>query len=629
MRGFFCFFLLLISLAPGRADAETLEQVLQPDTVTTVEGYKDDADTVTPTAVSDSSVPFKSALKVTRKKPSDISYAAAMLWVTRTNIKKGDLLVATFYVRNTSSKNGPLRLDVTFQLKDEPYTPTLVTTAPVDTEAWRKYAVPFRAIRDYPAGGSTLQARYSLAAQSFEIGGVAVANYGQVQNPIPKSIAESFAYYYPDRGNAQAAWRVAALKRIEALRKGEMTLRVVDQKGQPVPNATVKLVQIQLPFVWSTASSAISLTCKVDADDGPRPCPTLDQQEASPVTPDDYRRLRKELLANFNGASFYNDLKWTDWHNDQQLALDGIAWMKRNKLPLSRGHALIWPSFEPGYLMPQDIINRKTSPEEARRVIAKHFAQIIGTLKGQIPEWDVINEPFTNTDIQGRLASTNVKAIKGLLPVSIVAEFFKNARKVDPTALLFLNDFSILDNLNPAKLENDVALVKLIKKRGGPVDGIGFQGHFGASGPVFTDMQKSIDAFAPLVKTMSVTEFDFETLDPALQRDLTNDVMTFIYSQPKFSLFQIWGFWDGDHWLGNGPLFNRDWSLKPSGEVWQTLTQKTWRTTANAVTDRNGETKLRAFYGTYKVSVTSGDKTCETQAKFLRAGELVVTGECK
>jgi endo-1,4-beta-xylanase len=628
MTRVFVFFLVLIFLASGFARAETAEQVLQSDTVSTVEGYKENADAVAAISVSDTSVPFKSALIVTRTKPSDITYTSALLWSSKKPVKKGDLLVATFYLRNTSPKNGPLKLDIAFQLKDEPYTPTLVTSAPVDTTAWQKYAVPFRAIGDYPAGGSTLQIRYSLVAQSFEVGGVAVANYGQVQTQIPAAIAESFAYYYPDRGNAKAPWRVVALKRIDALRKGDMTLRVVDKKGQPMPDARVKLEQINSQFVWSTATSAISLTCNVDAGDSTRPCPTLDQLKSTSVTPEDYRRLRKELLANFDGASFYNDLKWADWHSDQQIALDGIAWMKRNKLPLSRGHALIWPSFEPDYLMPKDIINRKTSPADARRVIAKHFAQILGTLKGQIPEWDVINEPFSNTDIQGRLASPSVKAIKGLLPVSIVATWFKDARKADPKALLFLNDFSILDNLNPAKLENDVTLVKLIQKRGGPIDGIGFQGHFGASGPVFTDMQKSIDAFAPLVKTMSVTEFDFETLDPALQRDLTDDVMTFIYSQPKFNLFQMWGFWDGDHWLGNGPLFNRDWSLKPSGEVWQTLTQKTWRTRIDLVADKKGQAKLNAFFGTYKVGITRGSKTCETQAEFVKAGELLLNGTC-
>jgi endo-1,4-beta-xylanase len=612
-----------------QAGAQTAAPVLQSDTIASVEGYKRDGDRVTPVDVTDKSVPFAKALRVKSAAPSDVTYESAMLWVTKAAVKKGDLLVAHFYVRNTAPKSGPLRVDVTFQLKDEPYTPTLVASAPVDTDAWQSYAIPFRAIMDYPAGVSTFQLRYSLAAQRFEVGGVEVVNHGPVSHPIPAGLAKTFAYYYPGRGDAKAAWRVAALKRIEDSRKGDMAITVVNSKGAPMANAVVSLEQIQSPFVWGTAASAISMVCNVDTGDSARPCPDLDQVDKEPVTPNDYRRLRKELLANFNGVSFYNDLKWTEWHRERQLALDGIAWLKRNKMPLTRGHNLIWPSFTPDFLMPNDVINAKTPAAEVKRVIAAHFKDVLTTLRGQVPEWDVVNEPFTNTDVQGRLASPNVKAIKGVLPVSEVATWFSVARKHDPGALLFVNDFNILDSLNPAKLANDVALVKMVKERGAPVDGIGFQGHFGVSGPVFTDMQKAIDDFSPLVKTMSLTEFDFETLDPSLQRDVMDDVMTFIYSQPKFNLFQMWGFWDGDHWLGNGPLYHHDWALKPSGEVWKRLTQETWRTRANLAADGEGRVTLRTFYGRYKVSVlVLGGKLCVSEVSFVKAGEMVVPADC-
>jgi GH35 family endo-1,4-beta-xylanase len=603
-------------------------QVLQTDTVATVGGYNGAGDNVTPVSVTEATLPFRKALRVSRATVGENSYAAAMLWTSVTPIKKGDLLIATMYLRNVTPQQGTLNIDLTFQLKDDPYTPTLSSTTPVDTQTWRKYAIPFRAIQDYPAGKSTLQIRYSLAIQSFDVGGVAITNFGQVAQAIPTSISNRFAYYYPGRGDAKATWRTAALARIAAIRRGNMTVRVVDAGGRTIPNAAVSVQQTQSPFVWGTAASAISLVCKVDPADSNRPCPTLDQFDNKPVTPADYRKLRAELLKNFDAGSFYNDLKWTDWHNDQQIALDGIAWMKRNKLPLSRGHNLIWPSFEPDYLMPQDIINRATPAADVKRVIAEHFAQELGVLRGQIPEWDVVNEPFSNTDIQGRLASPNVTAIKGVLTPSAVATWFSDARRLDPKARLFLNEYGIFENYNPAKQGNTVALVKYIQKLGAPVDGIGFQGHFGASGPVFSDMQRVIDEFSPLVKTFSVTEFDFETLDPKLQGDLMEDFMTFIYGQPKFNQFQMWGFWDGDHWLGNAPLYKRDWTLKPSGAVWQRLARNTWRTRANGLTDSKGVYQLNAFYGTYKIAVTVNGKTCATNANFARSGELVAQASC-
>jgi endo-1,4-beta-xylanase len=619
---------LVITTHVNLAFAKGEIAVLQPDTVATVDGYNEKGDSVTPISVNAPAVPFKKALRVLRASAGENSYAAVLRWNSVSAVKKGDLLVATLYMRNTTAQKGALNIDLTFQLTGEPYTPTLSSSTPVDTQNWTKYAIPFRAVQDYPAGAASLQIRYSLAAQEFEVGGVAVADYGQIATTIPASISNGFAFYYPGRGDAKAAWRVDALARISAIRQGSMKLRVVDGLGRAMPNAAVNIAQTASPFVWGTAVSAISLVCRVEPSDGNRPCPTKDATGIKPLKPDDYLKLRTALLKNFDAGSFYNDLKWTDWYYDQQIALDGIAWLKRNKLPLSRGHNLIWPSFEPDYLMPRDVINRSTSAADVKRVIAEHFAQQLGLLRGQIPEWDVVNEPFSNTDIQGRIASPNVKPIKGVLPVSAVATWFRDARRFDPTTLLFLNDFGILENFNPAKLMNDVALIKYIKKLGAPIDGLGFQAHFGASGPVFIDMQRAIDALSPLVKTMSVTEFDFETLDPKLQADLMEDVMTYIYSQPKFNLFQMWGFWDGDHWLANAPLFTRNWTLKPSGKVWQRLTRQTWRTVANAVTDVKGEYNGKAFYGTYKITVTSAGKTCVSNVKFEKSGDVVVPGSC-
>jgi endo-1,4-beta-xylanase len=407
--------ILLMTTLANIGQAATAVPVLQTDTVASVGGYKGSGDTVTPISVTETTVPFKKALRVSRASAGATSYTAAMLWSSVTPIKKGDLLVATLYLRNVTPKQGVLNLDLTFQLTDDPYTPTLTSATPVDTQIWQKYAIPFRAIQDYPAGGSTLQIRYGLAVQSFDVGGVAIANYGRTAEPIPKWISDRFAYYYPGRGDAKASWRKAALTKIAAIRKGNMTVRVVDAGGRVIPGAAVKVEQTQSPFVWGTAASAISLVCKVDPGDSNRSCPTVDPFNSAPVTLADYRKLRSALLKNFNGGSFYNDLKWTDWHNDQQIALDGIAWMKRNRLPLSRGHNLIWPSFEPDYLMPQDIINRSTPAADVKRVIAEHFAQELGVLRNQIPEWDVVNEPFSNYDIQGRIAAPNVKASNGVI----------------------------------------------------------------------------------------------------------------------------------------------------------------------------------------------------------------------
>jgi endo-1,4-beta-xylanase len=279
--------------------------------------------------------------------------------------------------------------------------------------------------------------------------------------------------------------------------------------------------------------------------------------------------------------------------------------------------------------MPNDIINRATPTDEVARLVDERMREQVNALKGKIPEWDVLNEPFTNYDIQGRIATSGLEAIEGVLPASSVARWFQLARAADPDAKLFLNDFGILERLNPVQQQYDLALLQYVQHLGGPVDGMGFQGHFGASGPQFADMQRVIDDFAPHVETMSLTEFDFTTLDPTLQADVTRDVMTFIFSQPEFNLFQMWGFWDGDHWLGNAPLFSRDWTLKPSGAVWRDLTQNTWRTNISGTSDGDGVFAADAFYGTYDISVSAAGKTCTSSASFTSSGQtLTIVADC-
>jgi endo-1,4-beta-xylanase len=51
-------------------------------------------------------------------------------------------------------------------------------------------------------------------------------------------------------------------------------------------------------------------------------------------------------------------------------------------------------------------------------------------------------------------------------------------------------------------------------------------------------------------------------------------------------------------------LFRKDWTLKPAGVVWQTLTKKLWRTNTAGTTNRGGNFNTRAFLGNYKITVT-------------------------
>ncbi len=611
------FWVVAAALGAIAGQAQTATPLLAADTIATVGGYNDAAAGDAVKVVPAAGTPFATALRINRAAAGTNSYDAALAWPTRAAVRKGDLLVATFYVRSLGDAGAALRLQPSFQLADAPYTASLLAGAPVDTGSWQRYAIPFRATIDYPSGAGSFQLRYGAARQAFEVGGITVESYGQVAD-IPPALAATFAFYYPDRGNPTAAWRTSALAAIEATRKTDLIVRVVDAAGRPVPAANVIVTMSASAFHWGSAVSANAVTCS-NRQRARRPC--LNLPEA------DRLKYRAAAKTEFSELSLYNDLKWPEWEADPARALDAMTWVGQTGRAFARGHNLVWPGFEPDYKLPGDIRPGTPADMVAARTLA-HIADELGRTRGRVAEWDVVNEPYDNHDLQGRIATSAAPAIAGVLPTTAIIDWYKAAAIADPAARLFLNDYAIFDGLDPAHRAYDVALIDYLKAGGARVDAIGFQGHFGHSAPVFTDMTATLALFDPRVAAYAVTEFDFETIDPAMQADVMRDTMIFVFGSPKFTGFQMWGFWDGDHWLGSAPLFDRNWVLKPSGAVWRELRRK-WTTNVTLRADASGMARARVFKGTYNLRVVdAAGKVCRSTGKVLTPTTLTLSTGC-
>lgn len=173
-------------------------------------------------------------------------------------------------------------------------------------------------------------------------------------------------------------------------------------------------------------------------------------------------------------------------------------------------------------------------------------------------------------------------------------------------------------------ITNHFAVINWLLDNGAPLEGAGIQGHFGGVTPIAT-MQSIIDRYAQLRVPLSITEFDFNTSDEALQADFTRDFLTLIFSSPKFNDFLMWGFWENAHWMPQAAMYRSDWSSKPNALAYNDLLFREWWTNASGVVDAGGKYAVRGFKGTYHVTVVYGRASKTVTATLDDNGELTIT----
>ncbi len=87
---------------------------------------------------------------------------------------------------------------------------------------------------------------------------------------------------------------------------------------------------------------------------------------------------------------------------------------------------------------------------------------------------------------------------------------------------------------------------------------------------------------------------------------------------PQFNDFRLHpvcllGVWEGFDWRPDAALFRMDWSEKPNLAVHRDLVFKEWWTDEGGNTNANGEFDLRAFKGTYRITVGARERTVEIE----------------
>ena len=302
----------------------------------------------------------------------------------------------------------------------------------------------------------------------------------------------------------------------------------------------------------------------------------LNSQWFSGGLPGNYEQIHK---TQFNIVVADNEMKFDatepsenrfNYNNGDKM----VKYAKQNGMRV-RGHALAWHSQVPNW-----VNNYKNDKKKLLSVLKNHIDNVVGHWKGQVDEWDVVNEAISNNEPQWRGYSV---WYQGIGPEFIDSAFVW-AHAADPNAELCYNDYNLEQGVNPkAKAGFLLEQVKRWVANGIPITCVGSQTHvedtttdkhFIGSPDSLRSLAKEL---AKLNVKLKITELDigFKSGINVSKSDLERQGQTFrqyldiILEEPNADTYLIWGVSDKWSWLGGlnrqkGLIYDDNLKPKPA-----------------------------------------------------------------
>ena len=385
-------------------------------------------------------------------------------------------------------------------------------------------------------------------------------------------------------------------KRIREHRMGELVVRAK-------PAAKVHIEQLRHEFWFGAALSSGAFSGRLSAED--------------------QRRYEETFLANFNAAVTENAVKWASMERrqgqvDYSIVDAMLEWTDKHDIPL-RGHCVFWgiPNRVQEWL-------KQMNDDELLRTLENRARDIAGRYQGRFAEFDLNNEMLHANYYQDRLGPDITEKM---------ATWFKEA---DPDARLFLNDYDILTG---NRLDDYIEQIRGFLDQGVPFAGIGVQGHLHGESFDPEALQHALDELARIGLPIRVTEFNMPGQRSRYMRERSLKLTAeqeeakaeaiveyyrICFAHPAVEGILMWGFWEGANWIRQSSLYRRDWTPTPAADAYRDLVFKQWWTNVDSKTDENGQSRVRAFYGTY--AVTCGGQTKEVRLRKDK-GSVIVSFE--
>lgn len=196
------------------------------------------------------------------------------------------------------------------------------------------------------------------------------------------------------------------------------------------------------------------------------------------------------------------------------------------------GHTLVWHNQAPSWFF-EESPGHARSREAVKEQLRSHIEAVASRYAGRIHAWDVVNEVIDN---DGSYRPT--AWVRGVGDGDeLVRLAFTYASQYAPNTELYYNDFNAW---RPAKRDGIVRLVRMLKRAGIRIDGVGIQGHWGLNYPKREYITAAIDSFAAAGVKVMITELDVDVLPLTREGQIIGTGM----SDPQFQLEEFKAFLD-------------------------------------------------------------------------------------
>jgi endo-1,4-beta-xylanase len=276
--------------------------------------------------------------------------------------------------------------------------------------------------------------------------------------------------------------------------------------------------------------------------------------------------LANVLQQEFNLCVAGNAMKWPWIHPSASTYNFGpadylVSFATANGLKV-RAHTLLWYRSEANYIQ-----SATYTRAQALSALKTHISTVVGHYKGQIWQWDVLNEAYDGSTATNGLRAT---VWYNWIGPDYIDSAFVWAHQADPAAKLNWNE----TGTGGTGLSN---YIKAMKARGIPITSFGSQGHVTSDFRVTKDWYENARQMVNAGVDMGITEFAapiggtnkhgpvFTSAEYACQAAAYRDAMIFALTQPGVKAFLTWGVSDNGADDGNNPMmFDSSYNPKPA-----------------------------------------------------------------